>query len=197
MRTSAPALLPIFRSELQARMLAELLREPVRFESASELRAATGGSQASVHRELQRLLAAGIVEAEHVGRTIRYRVAEDSPLAAPLRMLIERTLGAETLLRESLASVDGVEAAAIYGSWARGDVTPTSDVDVLVVGDATPGDVYEAVREPERISGRSIDVRVYGREELRRRRGEGSTFLDEVLQGELTPLVGDVRELAR
>src|SRR5687768_17308182 len=117
MRTSAPPSLPIFRSDLQARVLAALLLGADRPLSSSRLAELTGGSPASLHRELRRLEDAGIVEHERVGRTKLYRAAPGSPLRAPLRELLERTLGVEPLLREKVAAVPGVRAAAIFGSW--------------------------------------------------------------------------------
>lgn len=193
MRTTAPVSLPIFRSDLQARLLAVLLASDARPMTTVELRATLGASSTSLHTELTRLTAAGIVESESVGRAKRYRAATDSPLVRPLRQLLDRTLGIERQLATALAGVQGVDAAAIYGSWARGEISPRSDIDVIVVGDADPGTIYDAVHEAELLSGRDIDVRVYRADELRTRVTEGSAFLGEVLAGKLTPLVGDVR----
>ena len=193
MRTAAPATLPLFRSDLQARLLAVLLAPGAEPLTAAELRERLGASPASLHRELERLTGAGIVEAESVGRTLRHRAAPDSPLVGPLRELVRRTLGVEAVLARDLAALDGIEAAAIYGSWARGAITPRSDIDVLIVGDVEPAAAYDAVREAERLSGREVDVRVYAADDLRRRAADGSTFIGEVLTHDLTPLVGDVR----
>jgi predicted nucleotidyltransferase len=196
MRTAAPPALPIFRSDLQARLLAVLLAPDAQPATASELRGRLGASAASLHRELERLSGAGIVEVERVGRTRRFRAARASPLVEPLRALVSRTIGVETELADALGRVPGVEAAAIYGSWARGAITPSSDIDVLVVGRAEAGEVYDAVHEAERLSGRDVDVRVFTADELRERAASGSAFLADVMSGPLTPLVGDLPDLA-
>ncbi len=48
-------------------------------------------------------------------------------------------------LVSALRSVSGVDAAIVYGSIARGDYGPSSDIDVLVIVDAP--DSLEAVQE--------------------------------------------------
>ena len=88
--------------------------------TTTELRERLGASGASLHRELERLTNAGIVESETIGRAKRHRAAPDSPLSAPLRDLVLRTMGVEADLARRFAALDGVEAAAIYGSWRAG-----------------------------------------------------------------------------
>src|SRR5688572_16881038 len=115
MRTAPPSQLPLFRSELQAELLAILLLGTEGPVTTAELRARTGATASSLHRELARLEHAGLVEQDRVGRAKRYRPARDSPLYEPLRELLERTLGVEQLLRERLAALSEVESAAIFG----------------------------------------------------------------------------------
>lgn len=192
MRSTAPPLLPIFRSDLQARVLAALLLDGEPRLTSSELRDRTGATPASLHREMARLERAGIVEHDTVGRSNRYRAATSSPLHEPLRSLLQRTLGVEPLLNERLTAIGGVEAAAIFGSWAAGSAEEGSDVDLLVVGDVDRGELLAAIRSVEEITAREIDVTAYGREEYERRLEEGSGFLRTVLRGPLIELVGKV-----
>ncbi|HVE68791.1 MAG TPA: nucleotidyltransferase domain-containing protein [Solirubrobacteraceae bacterium] len=192
MRTAAPRILPLFRSELQARLLAVLLLGDDEPQSTSRLAALTDASAASLNRELRRLEDAGIIEHERVGRSKLYRAAAGSPVHAPLRELLARTLGVEPLLRERLAAVPGVAAAALFGSWAAGRIGPASDIDLLVVGDVDRDRLLREVREVERVVGREINLTAYRPDEFARRRRERSGFLATVLARPLTPLVGDL-----
>jgi hypothetical protein len=109
MRTKTPTALPLFRSEFQLRLLALILLQPERFWTASELQRQLGSTAASVHRELQRALSAGVVTREAVGRTFRYQAELASPIVEPLQELLERTVGVENDLR---AALDGVSRNA-------------------------------------------------------------------------------------
>jgi predicted nucleotidyltransferase len=139
-----------------------------------------------------RLEQAGLIRHERVGRTKRYAAAAASPLYGPLRELLERTLGVEPLLRRSLDGVDGIEQAAIFGSWAEGRIDDDSDIDLLVVGAMDRDELLATVRDVEIQVNREIDVTAYRREEFERRREQGSGFLQTVLRGPLTPIVGQL-----
>ncbi|HYI81124.1 MAG TPA: MarR family transcriptional regulator [Thermoleophilaceae bacterium] len=192
MRTKPPDVLPIFRSDLQARLLAALLLDDGEPLTAQDLLDRLGATSTTLHRELGRLERAGLIEHDRVGRTRRYRAATDSPIHEPLRELLQRTLGVEPLLRRALSDVDGVEAAAIFGSWAAGETNEDSDIDLLVVGEMDRDDLLSQVREVEAQAHREIDVTAYRADEFARRRDEGSGFLQTVLRGPLIELVGKV-----
>jgi DNA-binding transcriptional ArsR family regulator len=193
MRTKSPALVPLFRSDLQARLLAVLLLGAHEEMTAAELQERLGASRTGVHQELRRLLDAGVLERRSVGRTALYRPARDSPILGPLTELVQRTIGVESELRRRLAEIPGIEAAAIYGSWAAGTrIAPTSDVDVLVIGQPDPDQLEHAVRAVERLSGREVNLTLYDRADWLERLERGSGFAATVLDRTLIRLHGDV-----
>jgi len=183
--------LPLFRSELQAHLLGLILRDPARTWTTSELKERLGATAVSIHRELQRSLREGI------GRAYLYRAATTSPLYEPLRVLLDRTVGVEVELRRLLEGLPGVHAAFIHGSFAAGaKIRPSSDVDVLVLGDVDYRVLRTRLRELERRMGREIDVVAYGLEEFASLVREGNSFARSIVDGEVKPLVGDVSDLS-
>jgi predicted nucleotidyltransferase len=188
--------LPIFRSELQLRLLGLLLLNPERTWTATELSARLNATAVSIHRELHRTLAAGLVTREAVGRTFLYRAATDSPLFDPLQLLLERTVGVEAELREALADVAGVEAAFIHGSFAkRAKLRPGSDVDLLVLGDVDPHVLRRRVRQVESRVGREIDVLAYRQDEFASLAQRGNSLVRAIIEGPITPLFGSTDAL--
>lgn len=195
MRTKALPILPIFRSGLQARLLALLFLHPAREWPGADLARHVGAPRQTVNDEMRRLEAAGLVVASETGTAKLYRAATESPLYEPLRELVEKTLGVESALKRVLADVPGIEVAAIYGSWAAERLRPASDIDVLVVGDASFDDVADAVREVEELAGREIGITVYTRKELEEQVRTESGFVRNVVSREMKPLVGDPEAL--
>jgi predicted nucleotidyltransferase len=191
-----PTPLSLFRSELQLRLLGLLLLNPQETWTASELARRLEATSVSVHRELHRGLAAGLLVREAVGRTYLYRAATDSPLYEPLRLLLERTVGVEAELRRALEGVRGVEAAFIHGSFAKQTkIKPTSDVDLLVLGDADPHALRRTVRRVEARVGREIDVLAYRPDEFAALAESGNSLVRGIIRGPVTPLVGSATAL--
>jgi predicted nucleotidyltransferase len=191
-RTGSPSLLPLLRSETQAGLLEQLLLNPDATFTVPELADALHVTDMSVRRELERMIDAGIVERELVGRQGLYRASVASPLYEPLRQLVERSVGVESLLRELLERVPGVEVAAIFGSWARGKVDAESDVDVLVTGDFDYSDLVSRLHGLEERTGREINLVAMRPGELQEALSQDSGFVREVMASPLRMLVGDI-----
>ena len=189
--------LSLFRSELQLRLLGLLLASPEKEWTARELTERLGATTVTVHRELHRALAAGLLLREPIGRTYRYRADTDSPLHEPLRLLLERTVGIEAQLRRALADVAGVEAAFIHGSFAtQTAVTSTSDVDLVVLGHVDPRALRKRIRSVEGRLGREIDLLAYTTDEFDALARKGNSLVRGILAGPKLSLVGSDDALA-
>ena len=195
MRTSAPAILPLFRSEMQVRLLALLLLQPERSWALQELAATLAAPTSSVHRELARAEGAGLVRRDATSRPHRFQAATDDPLYEPLASLLRGSVGVEEQLRAALERPD-VLVAMIYGSWASGKRRPDSDIDVLVVGDADLRELRRLLRPIGKAIGRTIDLTVLSADEFRRLHGEQSSFTRRLVESHTTPLVGELSDLA-
>ena len=125
-------------------------------------------------------------------RPYRYRAAQESPAVPPLRELLRLTVGLETELRQLLRTRRDVELAVIHGSWAGGQITPTSDIDVLAVGDADFADLGRSLTRIGKRAGRRIDLTLFTPQEFARQRQRGSGFLTKIFDSPVIPLSGDL-----
>ncbi|MGA2163324.1 MAG: nucleotidyltransferase domain-containing protein [Solirubrobacteraceae bacterium] len=196
MQTSAPAILPLFRSEMQLRLLSLLLLQPERGWALQELAQALGAPASSVHRELVRAESAGIIRRDATARPHRFQAATDDPFNEPLVDLLRRSVGVEERLRDTLDRPE-VLAAAIHGSWASGTRRPDSDIDVIVIGDADLRELRRLVRPIGKEAGRTVDLTVFGVEEFQRLLAEDSSFVRRVLEVPITRLVGNLDSIAQ
>lgn len=188
--------MPIFKSELQPRLLELLLHNPQRTWTARDLADRLGATAVSVHRELHRALRGGLITREAVGRTYVYRAATESPLYEPLRLLLERTVGIELELRRALQGIPGVDAAFIHGSYAKKTkLRPSSDVDVLVLGNVDPHLLRKRLRRLENRAGREIDVLAYTPEEFAALAESGNSLARAIVRGPVSPLIGSLDAL--
>jgi DNA-binding transcriptional ArsR family regulator len=190
MRTQAPLLAPVFRSDGQARLLSLLLLGDEEL-SVTDLAARSQMAYPTVHREVTRLIEAGILVERQVGRTRLIRANPESPLTEPLRQILLVATGPVALLAEELGNVPGVESAFLYGSFAarmKGVEGRTpSDIDVMVVGVPDAAAVYDACRRVAQLVGRPVNPTISTREELRHESG----FLEHVRANPIVQVLGE------
>lgn len=114
-----PALLPVFRSRIQAGILAATLLNPGRAFSLTELADHAGGSLASVSKESQLLQSAGILTTRNEGAIRLIRAVTDKPMLGPLTELIRVTYGVPQVIGEEFGAIPGVDRIALTGTWAE------------------------------------------------------------------------------
>ena len=148
MRSAAPALLPVFRSQLQADILAALLLNPEREYSMTELAQRFGAPLSTVHGEVKRLTEAGLLRRRNVGRSAMVQANTGNRLVDPLAELLFLSWGPLQVIADEFAGLAGAERVLIFGSWAARYLQrpgpPPHDLDVLVVGLPTRESVYDA-----------------------------------------------------
>lgn len=183
---SPPALLPIFRSQNQFRLLGYLFVHADDAISIAELERRTGIPQQTISREVDRLAEAGLLAVRSSGRMRLVTANADSPYFAELQGLLLKAAGPAVVLSDALAEVRGIDEAHVFGSWARryrGESGPSpADVDVVVVGDADPEAVESVCTEVGRRLGLDVNAIVLSVEEWERR---ASGFLRQVREGPL------------
>ncbi len=152
MRSNAPGLLPILRSRHLAEMLTLLLLHPDAEYTLSEVAGKLALPLTTVQREAARLSGSGLIRERRVGRSRLVSANPASRYTRPLTELVSLAFGPRFVIGEEFAAL-GAAAVAIFGSWAARyeDVTgpAPNDVDVLVIGDASRSDMYEAAERAE------------------------------------------------
>jgi DNA-binding transcriptional ArsR family regulator len=191
MRTEAPLLAPVFRSEGQARLLAALLLGGDEL-SITDLAERAGLAYPTAHREVERLLDAGVLVVRNVGRTRLVRENRESPLVAPIRDILTVATGPVVLLAEELARIDGIEAAFLYGSFAarmRGVAGPApADIDLMVIGTPDPAEIYDSCDRVGDAVRRPVNPTILTREEA----SADSGFLTQVRASPTVPIIGEM-----
>jgi DNA-binding transcriptional ArsR family regulator len=154
MRTSAPALAPIFRSDEQLRILAQLYTGTDEELSVTRLAERAGVAMGTASRETARLAEHGLVRTRQLGRMRMVAPNWDLPWSRELRAILAQTVGVLGLLAAALAKVPQIEDAWVFGSWAaryQGEPGPfPRDIDVLVIGEPDRGRLNRSMRTVER-----------------------------------------------
>jgi predicted nucleotidyltransferase len=100
------------------------------------------------------------------------------------------------VLREALEPLgERVQHAAVFGSIAAGSALAESDLDLLVIGDATLTELASRLRDARESIGREVNIVSMSREALEAALQEGDAFLTNVLTGSHIALKGEWDEL--
>ena len=148
----------------------------------------------TVMRELHSLRDAGILVSREVGRQVIYCLNPDCPIYDELRSILRKTVGLSAALRSALEPLaDRIEQAYVYGSHARGDERPDSDVDLMVVGRLTLRALSSPLREAGRSLHRVINPTLYTPEAYEQELQTGDSFVTRVHNGKRLNLIGGGR----
>lgn len=119
--------------------------------SVVQLARDTGLTRQGVRLVLEGLEAQGLVTALGLPRSQLFSVVSDHPFAAALMTIFEqeheRWDVLNQTLRDTLQTNSGVRSAWLYGSAARGEDAPHSDIDIAIVTQDDGTDAAEEVRE--------------------------------------------------
>jgi predicted nucleotidyltransferase len=127
---------------------------------------------------------------------VYFQANRDSPIFPDLQGLIAKTVGLTDVLRETLAPLGNrVLVAFAFGSAARGELRASSDIDLLVVGEASFEDVVGALTDAQERLGRDINPTVYPPNEFRTKVRAKHHFLTAVLSGPRMFIIGGDDEL--
>jgi len=181
---------------IRAGVLSTALLQPEHWWFMTELARHLGTSPSSLQRELESLVAAGLLLRRQDGRRTYFKANVDSPLYPDLRGLLDKTSGLVPTLKSALTHLDNrIELAFLYGSVARGEEHAASDVDLMVIGTLKQIDLLPVLRKLETRLRREVNVTLYSPEEFRQKRAAGDHFLHSVLKGKTIPLKGTLDEL--
>lgn len=156
-----------------------------------QLALALGTDSTNMSRELARLEQEGFLRAEIEGRQLYYTVNRDYPYLKPVFALLAGSVGIEPALRASLRAIAGIQAAWIYGSYAKDEADAKSDIDLLIAGQPDQAQLAAEIRQVEKTLRREINYTVLTSRELKRRIARRDAFIADVWNGKRIELVSD------
>ncbi|GBU15501.1 hypothetical protein AwPolaro_08790 [Polaromonas sp.] len=186
----------ILFSGYRKKVLSELLLHPGQDYHVRELARLTHTTPGTLHKELTRLAAAGLLLRQEQGNQVRYQANRQCPVFPELASLLRKTTGVAELAAQALAPLQPT-LALIFGSIAAGTETATSDVDLLIISKLDFAAIVRALHPVQTELGRDINPVVYSPKELRRRVQEEDPFVLNLLAGPKIFLIGANHDLSQ
>ena len=185
-------------SEYRKRILGLLLLNPNASYHVRELARLTNTAPGTIHKELVKLTAGGVLQSKKVGNQVHYSADIQCPIFEELAGILRKTSGLADILAEALISVGHeISLAFIFGSVARGEQNTNSDVDVMLIGSISFGDAVQALYSTQAKLQRELNPVVYSVEEFKRRFENNDSFIKEVLAKPKLFIIGTEHELSQ
>lgn len=185
----------LFSSKLRIKLLDVFLSLPNARFYIRELERRIKEEAKNVSRELKNLEALGLLISEKQGNQKYYSINENFFLYPELKAIIFKTTGVQGLLKEALERLKGIETVFIYGSYATGIESESSDIDIMIIGKPDLTVLNEIISELEEKLNREINYMCFDQEEFKERRRVGDAFIREVLSGKKIMLKGSERAI--
>ncbi len=178
------------------KVLSQLLLHPEADYHVRELARLTGTAAGTLHKELARLAAAGLLLRKVQGNQVRYQANQQCPVFPELAGLLRKTTGAAEILTNALMPLKP-DVALLFGSMASGSETASSDADVLVITEAGFADVVRAAYPAQAALGREVNPVVYSIPEFKRRIQAQDPFMADLLAKPKIFLIGTEHDLSQ
>ena len=183
--------------EYRERTLGLLLLNPDVSYHVRELARLTGTSPGTLHKELTKLTAGGILQRKQVGNQVHYSANLSCPIFDELASILRKTSGLADVLAKALIGLENmIEFAFVFGSIARGAQQTNSDVDIMLIGSLSFSDAVQALHSTQAVLQREVNPVVYSQEEFERRIKNNDSFIKEVLGKPKLFIIGTENELS-
>ncbi|MBU1189916.1 MAG: nucleotidyltransferase domain-containing protein [Gammaproteobacteria bacterium] len=178
-------------TETQQKVLGLLYGQPQRSFYTNEILRLTGMGVATIKRELDRMLAAGILSMTRIGNQHHYQANPQCPIYAELLSLVKKTFGIAGVIRLALQPLaDKIERAFVFGSMASGKETAASDIDLLIIGEAGFAEVVGALYHAQTTLGREVNPKIYHRKEWMQMQSAKDAFVTDVMTKPRMDVIG-------
>jgi len=187
----------LFGSRTRVALLSKLMMNSERQFHIRELSKELGIPYSMLYREEKNLVSLGILLEEKKGKVTLVSVNKKLPYFAELKGLIVKTVGLGDLMKGALSGLKGIRYVLVYGSFASGEETESSDIDVLIVGDLSEEEVLKSVSEVEKAVKREINYIPWSEEEFSKKANSKHHLLGDIVRKPFIMLVGEEDEFRR
>ena len=184
----------LFGSRTRVMLLTKLLMNANRSYYLRELAKELNVPYSMLYKEKNTLRSLGILKEERKGKINLLSLNKNLPYYPELKGLVMKTTGLAGVIADSLHTIAEVKYALIYGSFANGEETGSSDVDLMIVGDTAEEKILDAVTTAEKTIGREINYILWSENEFYSRVREKHHLLINIVSSKVIILVGSEDE---
>jgi predicted nucleotidyltransferase len=182
----------IFTSKTRVKILTLFLMNPDTELFIREISRRIDENVNAVRRELSNLENIDLLKSKNKGNMKYYTINKYFSIYPELKSIILKTEGVTKVIKNDLINLGNIELAFIYGSFASGEDTRDSDLDIFLVGNINEDQLIKELSKLEETLSREINYVLFGKEELDKRIKEKDPFISNVLSGPKIIILGNL-----
>ena len=187
----------LFGSKTRVTLLSKLMMNPDKQFYLRELSRDLKIPYSMLYKEEKTLVSLGILSEEKRGNVTFVYVNKKVPYFTELKSLITKTVGLGDVVKTALLGLKGIRFALIFGSFARGEESVSSDVDLLIIGNLDEEKILKAVSQAEVEVAREINYILWSEQEFKKRIRSRNHLLVEIASNPITMLIGEGDDFRR
>lgn len=161
-----------------------------------DLERRSGFSIGAMQTELKKLLRFELVEKRKDGNRIYFQANKAHPLYSDLRNIVLKTNGIADIIKDALIHSDAIRYAFIFGSFARKEETPASDIDLMVIGDLGLRQLTKMLSGLSDKLYREINPHCLSEQNFISRKNAGEPFINRICEESRLFIIGDENDFA-
>jgi predicted nucleotidyltransferase/DNA-binding HxlR family transcriptional regulator len=186
----------LFRSRAQVLILKLLFMNSTREFHANEIARRVEIAPSTVTKEMPQLQNIGLISRRAQGPLVFYKINNKSTIFDEMKRIFLKFEMLDQVLAKGFSDKD-IKYALIYGSFAKGEESESSDIDLLVIGGIDEDSMIKSVSRAERMSGREINFVLWNDKDFAERVRKNIPLIKEIARTPILMIVGDKDEFKR
>ncbi len=186
----------LFSSNTRVKILSLFFTNPEKEFYLREIEKLIKENITSVRREISSLKGIELLKEHLRGNNKYYQLNKNFCLYPELKSIIFKTSGIQGIFKDTFKKIPGVKTAFIYGSYAKGNETGQSDVDLMVIGAVDYNRLLKSIKKIEEKIKREIDFVVYNEKEFLKK-VKDEYFMKNIMGSPKINIIGDVNEYSK
>lgn len=134
----------------------------------------------NLFRKLKELEEEGIMKSESVGNQKFFFINKNYPLLSALEKTYNTKFGLAQKLKEKILKIKGIKSAYIFGSFANGNFSDESDLDILLIGNHSSLEAKRGLLPFQKVLKREINIIDLTEKELKNKIAHNDEFIQNI-----------------
>ena len=186
----------LFRSRAMILILKLLFLNSSNEFHANDIARKSGLAPSTIAKEMPIIYNMGLVQRRSQGNLVFYKINSKSVIFNELKRIFLKFEMLDEVISKDLPKED-IKYALIYGSFAKGTESQSSDIDLLVIGDVSDNTILRSISKTEGKLGREINYILWTEGELLDKVEKKIPLIKEISKTPVIMITGDESEFKR